>query len=176
MHIENEYYHGSFIYFDEIDLTKSKPFRDFGPGFYLTNIFEQAAIWACAARRKSWYKNKNRFIKNEIFPDTYVYKYNVSFEGKDLKIKQFDTYDEEWLDFVMNFRLNENATTDYDIIIGPMADGEIEAIRRRYENGDINKEDTLKQIRFKKITHQLLIRTQKALSCVSKSPNSICKL
>lgn len=35
-------YHGTNIDFKEIDLAKSNPFKDFGQGFYLTDIRQQA--------------------------------------------------------------------------------------------------------------------------------------
>ena len=35
-------YHDSNIIIDEIDLSKSKPFQDFGKGFYLSDIESQA--------------------------------------------------------------------------------------------------------------------------------------
>lgn len=35
-------YHGSNIVIDQIDLSKCKPYKDFGQGFYLTEIKEQA--------------------------------------------------------------------------------------------------------------------------------------
>ena len=35
-------YHGSDTYIDAIDLAKSKPRKDFGCGFYVTNIYRQA--------------------------------------------------------------------------------------------------------------------------------------
>ncbi|WP_306306361.1 DUF3990 domain-containing protein [Segatella albensis] len=35
-------YHGTNIDFDSIDLNKCKPHKDFGQGFYLTDIKEQA--------------------------------------------------------------------------------------------------------------------------------------
>jgi hypothetical protein len=35
-------YHGTNISFDEIDLRKTRPFKDFGQGFYLTDILSQA--------------------------------------------------------------------------------------------------------------------------------------
>lgn len=35
-------YHGSNIIIEQIDLSKCKPYKDFGQGFYLTEIKEQA--------------------------------------------------------------------------------------------------------------------------------------
>jgi hypothetical protein len=35
-------YHGTNIDFDEIDISKTKKYKDFGQGFYLTDIKSQA--------------------------------------------------------------------------------------------------------------------------------------
>lgn len=35
-------YHGSNMMIENIDLSKCKPYKDFGRGFYLTEIKEQA--------------------------------------------------------------------------------------------------------------------------------------
>lgn len=35
-------YHGTNVNFDRIDISKSNPWKDFGQGFYLTDIFDQA--------------------------------------------------------------------------------------------------------------------------------------
>ena len=43
-------YHGSNIMIERIDLSKCRPYKDFGQGFYLTEIKEQAEH---KARRKS---------------------------------------------------------------------------------------------------------------------------
>jgi len=39
-------YHGSYTEINEIDLLKCKAGRDFGRGFYVTNILLQAEFWA----------------------------------------------------------------------------------------------------------------------------------
>jgi hypothetical protein len=43
----------------------------------------------------------------------------------DLKIKKFNGYCEEWLDFVILNRTNNTVNTDYDIVIGNVADDEV---------------------------------------------------
>lgn len=35
-------FHGTNVDFDKIDFSKSNPWKDFGKGFYLTDIYEQA--------------------------------------------------------------------------------------------------------------------------------------
>ena len=39
-------YHGSYIKIDKIDLSKSKPNKDFGKGFYVTKFRNHAEEWA----------------------------------------------------------------------------------------------------------------------------------
>ena len=39
-------YHGSNQKFDVVDLSKSRDKRDFGRGFYMTTLQEQAEHWA----------------------------------------------------------------------------------------------------------------------------------
>jgi len=39
-------YHGSYSYFEKIDLSKGRRFKDFGQGFYTTKIENQAVDWA----------------------------------------------------------------------------------------------------------------------------------
>ena len=71
-------YHGTNVRFKEIDLSRSKDKRDFGKGFYLTTIFEQAERWA-----------KNQFIRyggDGSFVKIYEYTPNP-----DLKILSFDS-------------------------------------------------------------------------------------
>ncbi len=39
-------YHGSYTEIKKVDLSKCEPNKDFGRGFYVTNIKEQAEVWA----------------------------------------------------------------------------------------------------------------------------------
>ena len=40
--IDMRLYHGTNIDFQEIDIAKSNPYKDFGRGFYLTDLYHQA--------------------------------------------------------------------------------------------------------------------------------------
>lgn len=44
-------YHGTYIYFDQVDLNNSLDKRDFGMGFYTTTNLEQANKWALKIRK-----------------------------------------------------------------------------------------------------------------------------
>jgi hypothetical protein len=37
-------YHGSYMEIEEIDLSKAQPHRDFGQGFYVTNIVSKPKV------------------------------------------------------------------------------------------------------------------------------------
>lgn len=67
-------YHGSNVYFEEVDLMKSNNRRDFGKGFYCTVLEKQAYEWAY------------RLYKRKHYEDAYVYKFSF-YQSKDLKSK-----------------------------------------------------------------------------------------
>jgi len=56
-------YHGSDIRIDTIDLSKSKPGKDFGRGFYVTKLREQAE--EMAKRIAHW--NNSHPVINDLF-------------------------------------------------------------------------------------------------------------
>jgi len=62
-------YHGSNIKITNIDLSKARPFKDFGRGFYLTEIKEQAERMAVrVVDRFDGNPNVSAFeLSNEIF-------------------------------------------------------------------------------------------------------------
>jgi len=45
-------YHGSYTEIFEIDLSKTTPDKDFGRGFYVTKVREQAEKWAARKGEK----------------------------------------------------------------------------------------------------------------------------
>jgi len=57
-------YHGSNMMIENIDLSKCKPYKDFGRGFYLTEIKEQAEKMAgrTATIQKSPNETNERLI------------------------------------------------------------------------------------------------------------------
>ena len=57
-------YHGSNIEIDKIDLTKSKPYKDFGKGFYLSADKQQAQ--RMAEQRTSFLKESPQSINTDL--------------------------------------------------------------------------------------------------------------
>ena len=75
-------YHGSFLEIAKPDLVHSRPNVDFGRGFYVTPLYEQAAKW-CG---KFKHRGKDGIISR--------YEYDESREAE-LKTLKFDSYSEE---------------------------------------------------------------------------------
>jgi hypothetical protein len=56
-------YHGSYTEIDTIDLSKGELQRDFGRGFYVTKLREQAEYWA--NRKGNFNKTNGCIIPNK---------------------------------------------------------------------------------------------------------------
>ena len=153
-------YHGSYVKIDNIDLTKSKPNKDFGKGFYITKFRHHADYWAKTIGVKygtEGYVSEFEFTENE-------------FTKSICNIKHFETYDEEWLDFIVKNRDKNNTSHshDYDIVIGPVANDKVQTTLRFYLKGKISKIDFLKMLSFHEETHQICFCTLKSLQTIDK--------
>jgi len=150
-------FHGSNIEINQIDLSLSKPNKDFGRAFYLSPDEEQAREMAMF---------KADFLGGKDVVTTYVID---SFEG--LSVKSFECYSEEWARFVYNHRTEPDGKTlhNYDVVYGPIANDRIGAQIARYQQGYISFDEFLNRIRFiKGITFQYAFCTQNAINRLTK--------
>lgn len=148
-------YHGTYVDFYEIDFSKTIPFKDFGQGFYLTDILSQAKEMAV---------KKARLFKGEPVVQVYEFDEKV-LESGDLKVKRFVKPDESWAEFIYkNRNRQEHFSHDYDIVIGPIANDGIAYLLDRYEEGTIASFSELaKELEFKNLNNQYFFGTSKAL-------------
>ncbi len=124
-------FHGSNMPIDVVNLDKCRPYKDFGRGFYLTTIEEQAITMA-------------RRIANIYGEKPYVTRFELDescFNSNDISIKMFDKPSKEWAIFVLNNRnklfkdisdINCNHDNKYDIVIGSVADDDIALLFRTF--------------------------------------------
>lgn len=119
--------------------------KDFSWGFYCTVIKEQAVKWA--KRRKGKIIN------------FYEYK-----ENSNLKIKKFESMNDEWLEFIVECR--NGKTHEYDIVEGPMADDTIWNFLSDFIDGEIDREQFWSLAKFKYPTHQISFHTLRAIECL----------
>ena len=75
-------YHGSNVIIENIDLTRSKPNKDFGRGFYLSSDEEQAFRMAAL---KSAILGGEPVVTRYEFDETHLH-------GADLSVKIFSSY------------------------------------------------------------------------------------
>ncbi|MDR0505284.1 MAG: DUF3990 domain-containing protein [Dysgonamonadaceae bacterium] len=155
-------YHGSYCEIDKIDLFKGELARDFGLGFYVTNLYQQAEYWAT---RKGKQRKTQGVINEYIF-------YESAFISNYFKTLRFVDYSEEWLDFVVMNRQNDTTKNlhDYDIVEGPVADDDIATRIEVYVAGGITKTEFLEELKFKHtVSHQIAFCTQKSLQMIKKA-------
>ena len=151
-------FHGSNVAIATIDLSKSLLDKDFGKGFYLTDIESQAV--AMAQRRVR--------IMGHGEPIVTVFEFDDScLLNSDLNIKVFpDEVSAEWAEFV---NANRNAsqtgfTHPFDIVIGPVANDGVAYQLERYNEGVIDIETLARELAYRKLNRQYFFGTDKAIA------------
>lgn len=149
-------YHGSPTIVSEPIIKATRFYKDFGWGFYCTNIKKQAIKWSID-------KKSNKYKNNEL-PSSGILNMYEYIENKDLKILRFPEMSNEWLDFISKCR--NGYQHDYDIVEGAMADDQIWDWVSAYLDGDIDRDAFWNLVKFKYPTHQISFHTPKALQCL----------
>ena len=81
----------------------------------------------------------------------------------DVKVLTFKSYSEEWLDFILQCHTCKD-TTDYDIVIGGVANDRVFNTVELYFDGLIDKTEAIKRLMYEETNLQITFRTEKALS------------
>ena len=146
-------YHGTYLEITKPDLNHSRSNVDFGRGFYVTPLYEQAAKWCGKFKRRG----KDGIISRYTFDE------NME---KELKTLKFNSYSEDWLNFILNCR-SEKDLTDYDLVIGGVANDKVFNTVELFFDGLIDKTEAIKRLRYEKPNLQICFRTEKALEYLS---------
>ena len=147
-------YHGSNQLFNNVDLSKSKNNRDFGCGFYLTTLPEQAAAWA--ENMYIRYGGKGRF----------VYEYSFE-EDSALSIKRYNGLSREWLEMIKENRTKGGIQHKYDVVCGPVANDNTMRTIALYIAEIYTEEMALERLRFFSANDQVSLHTEEALKHLS---------
>ena len=141
-------YHTTTVEVQLPDTLHSRKRLDFGKGFYLTTMREQAERYG------------ERFMRRGEPAIMNVYEFD---ENRPLfTYKLFEAYNGEWLDFVAACRKglpHEN----YDVIDGGIADDNVFNTVDLYLAGIYTREQALDQLRYKQPNHQICITSQEVL-------------
>lgn len=150
-------YHGSNVKIVVPNLSKSKPYKDFGQGFYLSADKNQALRMAEQKTLQLLYGEP--IVSEFDFDETLL-------QGNELKVKIFEDYSVEWANFILQNRdvRNQHPIHDYDIVYGPIADDGVTFQLRRYQAGAISIEELVKELKYAKgITFQYFFGSSLAL-------------
>ena len=150
-------FHGSNMKIEEPDLKHSKPYKDFGVGFYLSADKQQ--VWDMAFQKVNQTQTGKAEVTEFLFDETLM-------TSENLNVLSYPDYCEEWALFVLANRDKkaEHPIHDYDIVYGPIADDGVTYQLRRYEGGVISLSRLVDELRYAKgITFQYYFGTERAL-------------
>ena len=146
--------------FDAIDLTKSKPNKDFGRGFYLSADYDQALAMA-----------KIKVDQLEEGEPTVLAFEVDEVQMEQLNILCYHEYSEEWAKFILLNRRNDKAQPvhDYDVVYGPIADDRVGVQLWKYETQSIDLPTLVRNLQHMKgITFQYFFGTEPAIKLLKR--------
>jgi hypothetical protein len=122
---------------------------DFGQGFYVTDIREQAITWA------------NNMSRNRSMPPL-LNRYHLDRESilKHANCKIFKAYDEEWLTFIIGNRSGEDLAKEYDYVEGGVANDRVIDTVNLYMAGLIDATSALRELSKHRPNNQICILNQ----------------
>jgi len=144
-------YHGSYKVIEKPDLSFSRLRTDFGKGFYLTPIKTQAISWA------------QRFLRENGTAVISFYEFLSKPEDKlpfDVKILEFEKHNPDWLNFITTCRLGQPVDTNWDIVIGGVANDKVFDTLQLYFDGLIGIEEAIGRLKFNKPNLQYCFKSQ----------------
>ena len=139
-------YHTGFLTITKPDVHYGRKNADFGQGFYLSDDEEFSKRWA--KRRKG--------------SDTILNTYELDTDG--LRVKRF-VRDAEWFDYLYHNRAGyADSLSEYDVIIGPIANDTIFDTWGVITSGLLPQELALELLQLGGEYHQIVLKTEKAVS------------
>ncbi|MDR2897908.1 MAG: DUF3990 domain-containing protein [Spirochaetaceae bacterium] len=138
-------YHGGYSSITKPEIRPSPQNKDFGQGFYCTELQTQAERWS------------RRFQT----PIVSIYEYT---EQNGLDIVTFDEMTEAWLDFIVDCRSGKPHT--HDIVIGSMANDQVWNYVADFLSGILTREQFWVLAQFNHPTHQIALCSMKSLDCL----------
>ena len=142
-------YHGSTDIVESPICKLGRRNLDFGQGFYLTGLREQAASWAKqVADRRGQAPLLNRYRLN---------REAILAEGR---CKVFKAYDKEWLEFIVASRSGQQVADRYDYIEGGVANDRVVDTINLYMAGLVDEDTALQRLSEHQPNNQMCILSQ----------------
>ena len=151
-------YHGSLVTVESPRILSraNNHGMDFGSGFYVTSVYEQAVKWV-HIRQKNAAQAIPGYVSFYEAPDNLL-------AIPELKTKLFLKPSRQWLRFVHNNRNTPTFTHNFDVVKGPVANDRVYATLTLWENGFFDEEQTIRRLKTFKLFDQFLFHTENALT------------
>jgi len=154
-------FHGSNLEVSRIDLSKCGKYKDFGQGYYLTSIKQQAIDWAKKITR--------RFETGKATLNIYEFDNNLN----GLNYLVFTEPNKDWATFIINNRNKDfknhndklsNQDNKYDFVHGLVANDDISAILETFLLGILPMSQLSQALIYKELNDQYSFHSFKAIS------------
>jgi len=146
-------YHGGTDIAEKPVIKPQSAGRDFGMGFYCTDIRNQAESWA---------KRQGRIRKQTAVLN--IYEFNMDHAQRDLNFRMFKDYSREWLDLVINCRKNLQFNHGFDIVYGKIANDDVGETVQAVLDGLMPFDFALQKLAFMPSNNQYCFCTEKSLA------------
>ncbi len=157
-------YHGSTQIVEEPQILVPNRTLDYGSGFYATSSKTQAKEWV------------HRKLENRDVGYINIYEFD-ELGPADLKCLDFGKQPgEEWIDFVHANRTLHGFSHDYDIVHGPVANDMVYAAFALYEQGFLDKQELIRDLKTYTLIDQWLFHTERSLHYLNFKSAEIVKL
>ena len=127
--------------------------RDFGVGFYCTDIRSQAEKWALRQGR----------VRNQIAVLN-IYEFDRENAQKNLNLKMFKDYSGEWLELVIACRKSPQYIHGFDIVYGKIANDDVGETVQAVLDGLMPFDYALQKLAFMPSNNQYCFCTEKSLA------------
>lgn len=145
-------YHGSTEIVRQPLVNVGRRNLDFGNGFYVTDLREQAVSWAIRplnSGRPHWLN------VYELDYDTII--------NSDYKCLHFKSYDFQWLEFVVANRRGDECWKSYHMIEGGIANDRVFNTIELYAAGLTPREEALEKLRYEQPNNQICLLSQELI-------------
>ena len=126
---------------------------DFGQGFYVTDLLEQAITWGknvALGRNKTVLINRYKLNRDEIL--------------KNYSCKTFESYDKEWLEFIVGNRTGLNPAIEFDYVEGGVANDRVIDTINLYISGLMDLNTALGELSKHQPNNQICIINQEIIN------------
>jgi len=147
-------YHGGTDIVEKPEIISRSAGRDFGIGFYCTDIRSQAEKWA---------KRQGKIRKQT--PVLNMYEFDIDAKQK-LNYKLLEDYSQEWLEMVINCRRNPRYINGFDIVYGKIANDDVGEAVQAVLDGLMPFDLALQKLAFMPSNNQYCFCTEKSLAYI----------